>query len=99
MRESETVESAFHPFLARQARRLKPRSYAEVERHLLIQAKPLHRLSWRRLTATIPRLLVEIGESLDHVRPMGYLRSSLVFRLGDARGAGRRPIPSATQTA
>ena len=61
---SETVESKFGPFLDRQARRLKPRSFAEVERHLLIQAKPLHRLP---LTAvdrrTVARLLLEIGES------------------------------------
>ena len=64
VRAGETVESVIRPFLARQAKRLKPRSYAEVERHLLAQAKPLHRLQLaavdRRIVA---RLLVEVGES------------------------------------
>jgi integrase len=64
VRAGETVESAFRPFLARQAKRLKPRSYAEVERHLLIQAKPLHRLQlWTVDRRIIAGRLTEIGES------------------------------------
>jgi integrase len=64
VRAGETVESALRPFLARQAKRLKPRSYAEVERHLLAQAKPLHRLPLRAVDRrTVAKLLVEIGES------------------------------------
>ena len=64
VRAGETVESKFRPFLTRQAKRLKPRSYAEVERHLLIQAKPLHRLQLAAVDRrAVARLLVEIGES------------------------------------
>jgi len=64
VRAGETVESALRPFLARQAKRLKPRSYAEVERHLLTQAKPLHRLQLRTVDRrTIAGRLTEIGES------------------------------------
>jgi len=63
-RAGETVESAFRLFLARQAKRLKPRSYAEVERHLLIQAKPLHRLQLQTVDRRIiAGRLTEIGES------------------------------------
>ena len=63
-RAGETVESKFRPFLDRQAKRLKPRSYAEVERHLLIQAKPLHRLPLAAVDRrTVAKLLLEIGES------------------------------------
>jgi integrase len=64
VRAGETVESAFRLFLARQAKRLKPRSYAEVERHLLAQAKLLHRLPLRVVDRrVVAKLLVEIGES------------------------------------
>jgi integrase len=41
---SETFEAIQTLFLAAQAKRLKPRSYSEVERHLTVQAKPLHNL-------------------------------------------------------
>ena len=56
--------TCFRLFLARQAKRLKPRSYAEVERHLLAQAKPLHRLQLAAVDRrTVAKLLAEIGES------------------------------------
>ena len=61
-RAAELFEAALHSFLARQKGRLKPRSYVEVERHLLVQAKRLHRL---RLTGidrrNIAALLAEIA--------------------------------------
>jgi integrase len=43
-RAGETFEAAMRLFLARQKARLRPRSYVEVERHLLVFAKALHRL-------------------------------------------------------
>ena len=64
VRAGETVKSMLGIFLARQAKRLKPRSYAEVERHLLIQAKPLHQLQLRTVDRRIiAGRLTEIGES------------------------------------
>ena len=64
VRASETVESAFRLFLARQAKRLKPRSYAEVERHLRVQSKPFHRLPLAQIDRrAVARLLAEIGVS------------------------------------
>jgi integrase len=64
VRAGESVESKFRPFLERQATRLKPRSYAEVERHLLIRAKPLHRLPLAAVDRrTVAKLLLEIGKS------------------------------------
>ena len=41
---TETVGALLPRFLQRQRARLKPRSYREVERHLLAHAKPLHAL-------------------------------------------------------
>jgi integrase len=43
-RAGETFEAALRLFLTRQKARLRPRSYVEVERHLLVFAKALHRL-------------------------------------------------------
>jgi integrase len=43
-RAGETFEAAMRLFLTRQKERLRPRSYVEVERHLLVFAKALHRL-------------------------------------------------------
>jgi integrase len=54
---SETFEAAMRLFLARQKERLRPRSYVEVERHLLKFAKALHRMPLvsvdRRAVATV----------------------------------------------
>jgi integrase len=43
-RTAETFEAAAELFLARQKIRLRPQAYAPVARHLLVNAKPLHRL-------------------------------------------------------
>jgi len=40
----DTFEVAINIYLARQAQRLRPRSFVEVERHLLQHAKSLHRM-------------------------------------------------------
>jgi integrase len=43
-RVAETFKAAADLFLARQKTRLRPLSYAPIARHLLVNAKPLHRL-------------------------------------------------------
>jgi integrase len=61
-RASETFESVLGVFLARQAERLKPRSYVGVEYHLRVQSKPFHRLPLAQIDRrAIARLLAEIG--------------------------------------
>lgn len=60
-RASEIFEQALRPFLARQKERLKPRSYIEVERHLLMHAKKLHWLQLAKIDRrTIAGRLAEI---------------------------------------
>jgi integrase len=50
-------------FLARQRARLKPRSFAETDRHLTVQAKPLHKLDLHAVTRrVIADRLAEITE-------------------------------------
>jgi integrase len=64
VRASETFESVLGVFLARQAERLKPRSYVGVEYHLRVQSKPFHRLPLAQIDRrAIARLLAEIGVS------------------------------------
>jgi integrase len=61
---SETFESVLAIFLARQAERLKPRSYVGVEYHLRVQSKPFHRLPLAQIDRrAIAKLLAEIGVS------------------------------------
>jgi integrase len=64
VKAAETLDSLLPRFLVRQRARLKPRTYREVERHLLVQAEPLH----GRAIDTIDRRavairLAEIAES------------------------------------
>ena len=49
LRAGETMAAALGPYLARQREHLKPRSYVEVERHLLNYAKPLLGLQLTRI--------------------------------------------------
>ena len=61
---AETFGALLPRYLARQRAKLKPRSYVETERHLLVHAKPLH----SRPVATIDRRtiaarLAEIADS------------------------------------
>jgi integrase len=44
VKAAETFEAVAALYLARQRAELRPHSYVEVERHLLVHAKPLHRL-------------------------------------------------------
>jgi integrase len=63
-RASETFGSVLGIFLARQAERLKPRSYVGVEYHLRVQSKPFHRSPLAQIDRrAIARLLAETGVS------------------------------------
>jgi integrase len=46
----DTFEATIPLFLARQRERLRPRSYADLDRHLTKHAKPLHRLHLEKIT-------------------------------------------------
>lgn len=49
VKAGETFEAAAKLFLARQRTRLRPRSYPDVERHLLVHAKALHGLQLAKI--------------------------------------------------
>jgi integrase len=64
IRASETFGAMLPRYLARQRSRLKPRSYIENERHLLVAAKPLHALAVEAIDRrTIAIRLAEIAET------------------------------------
>src|SRR4029077_19705612 len=71
---AETMQVAMEPFLARQKARLKPRSYVEVERHLLVTSKPLHglqlgKIDRRTIAARLTELVYNNGpRAADAVR-------------------------------
>jgi integrase len=46
---AETMEAALRSYLPHQKSRLKPRSYTEIERHLLSHAKPFHALQLAKI--------------------------------------------------
>ena len=61
---TETFGALLQRYLARQRAKLKPRSYVETERHLLINAKPLHSRAVKSIDRrTIAALLSEIADS------------------------------------
>jgi len=63
-RAGETFEPIMRRFLARQKARMKPRSYLEVERHLLAHCKPLHGLPLATVERrTVAARLSAIAES------------------------------------
>ena len=97
-RAGEMTLSALQPFLARQRGRLKPRSYTEVERHLLVQAKPLHQLQLMTVDRRgVAALLVAIGASAGPAAA-NRLRSSLsAFFVWAAREGLVDQIPPPTQ--
>jgi integrase len=74
VRAAETMQAALEPFLARQKARLKPRSYVEVERHLLANSKPLHglqlgKIDRRTIAARLTELVSDNGpRAADAVR-------------------------------
>ena len=99
VRAGETVESAFRLFLARQAKRLKPRSYAEVERHLLSKPSRCIDSSWRRSTgAPLRSCWWRSGNRLGHLRPIGCAPTFTRFSFGRCARDWPRQIPWPTQT-
>jgi len=73
---AETFGREVARYLERKQATLKPRSYIEVQRHLLNQAKPLHRLRLSEIDRrTIAALLVEVEEGGPYAR--NRVRSSL----------------------
>jgi Arm DNA-binding domain len=73
-RASETIEPMARRFLARQKTRLKPRTYVEVERHLVTNAKPLHGLS---IASIHRRDIAGLLASLDSPSVANHVRASL----------------------
>lgn len=68
-RAAETVEVTIKQFLARQEKRLRPRSFKEVERHLLVHARSLHREPLRKVNRrTIASVLASLQSNGNHVR-------------------------------
>ena len=64
VRASEIFEYAVRLFLARQKERLKPRSYIETERHLMVHARQLHAMQLaKNRSAHIAVRLTEIAGS------------------------------------
>jgi integrase len=62
-RAIETFEAVQKRYLADQRERLKPRSYAEIERHLATHCQPLHGLSFGKIEQrTIATRLAEIRQ-------------------------------------
>ena len=69
---STTFGALLPRFLARQRSRLKPRSYQEAERHLLVHAKPLHGLGVEKIDRrTIAIRLAELASRTGRPRPTG----------------------------
>jgi integrase len=61
---SVTYGAVLPRFLARQRSRLKPRSYEETERHLVVHCKPLHGMAIEKIDRrTVALRLVEIDET------------------------------------
>lgn len=50
LKASETFEAIAAHYLRHQQARLRPRSYAQVQRHINLYAKPLHRLQLEKIT-------------------------------------------------
>src|SRR4029077_12493040 len=73
-RAGETFEVLLGPFLARQREELRPRAFAEVERHLATHARRLHKLpiadiTRRDVAAVLSTIAVELsGASANRVQ-------------------------------
>jgi len=62
--QSETFGSVLNTYLERQRQRLRPRSLVEVRRHLIVNAKPLHRLPLPEIDRrAVARLLAGVDET------------------------------------
>jgi len=75
--QGETVEAVLSVYLARQRQRLRPRSYVEVARHLLVHARALHRLTVDGVDRrAIAKVLARVGETSGPVAA-NLVRTSL----------------------
>ena len=92
---AETVGAVLRTYLPRQKGRLRPRSYAEVERHLLVHAKPLHGLQLTE--STVAPLLRASARSRPGAAPSPPIACAPRCRrssLGASAKACSTPIPS-----
>lgn len=87
-RAAETFEAALKPFLDRQRGKLRPRTYVEVERHLLVNCKPLHGLPLAKIELrTIAGRLTAIAQDNGPVTA-NRVRASLSAFYSWAMGQG-----------
>jgi integrase len=85
VRALDTFEPTAMRFLARQKTRLKPRTYLEVERHLLVKAKPLHGLA---IGSIQRRDIAELLATFGGVSVANHVRASLSALFAWAMGEG-----------
>jgi integrase len=85
---AETIAAILPRYMARQRQRLRPRSYIEIERHLLVHARPVHNVPLTRLTRRdIASLLTEVASSRG-AATSNRVRSSLAAFCGWATKEG-----------
>ena len=76
----QTVGAVLETYLPRKKLTLRPRSYIETERHLLVDYAPLHRLSLRRVsTADITARNVAIATTKGRTTATNSLRAFSAF--------------------
>lgn len=77
IRPAETLGAEINQYLERKRASMKPRSFVEVERHLLVHAEPLHRLRLAEIDRrTIALRLAEIEQASGPIA-RNRVRSSL----------------------
>jgi site-specific recombinase XerD len=85
---AETFGSVVQPFLAHKRAELKPRTYVEVERHLMTNAKRLHGLQIHAIDRrTVATLLSELATSKGS-SVVNHVRASLSSFFSWAMGQG-----------
>ena len=88
-RSADSIETIKTLYLAAQAKRLKPRSFAGVELHLAMHAKPLHALSVDKVTRRdVADLLTTLAQESGPVSA-NRVRSSISAMFNWAMKAGR----------
>ena len=88
-RTADSIETIKTLYLAAQAKRLKPRSFAGVELHLEMHAKPLHALSVDKVTRRdVADLLTTLAQESGSVSA-NRVRSSISAMFNWAMKAGR----------
>ena len=99
IKAAETLAATIKLYLERQKGRLKPRSLVEIERHLLIHAKPLHSLTLTKIERrTIASRLAEIARDSGAVTA-NRVRASLSAFFSWAIQAGMLDANPVTGTA